>query len=106
MEIAMRLLMSAIGWMSAALLVCAGPALASEPPTSFAKDCALKETEIITFLEDHGEADDVPHDQLARAGLTLMDARMTCYEGRAREALELYNRILDLGAVVWLPRPR
>jgi hypothetical protein len=92
--------------MSAALLLGAVPAIAAEPPTSFAKDCALKETEIITFLEDHGEADDVPHDQLARAGLALMEARMTCYEGRVSEALELYSRILDLGTVVWLPRRR
>ena len=99
-------LATTLGWTTAALLVCAGPAIASEPPTSFAKECALKETEIITFLEDHGEADDLPHDQLARAGLTLMEARMTCYEGRVSEALALYNRVLDLGAVVWLPRRR
>ena len=102
----MKLATSTLGWISAALLVCTGSVIAAEPPTKFARDCALKETEIITFLEDHGEADDVPHDKLARAGLALMEAQMTCYEGRVSEALELYNRILDLGAVVWLPRRR
>jgi hypothetical protein len=87
-------------------LACAGPASATEPATVFAKDCALKETEIITFIEDHGEAEDVSQDRLARAGLTLMEARTTCYDGRVSEALALYNSILDLGAVVWLPRTR
>jgi hypothetical protein len=96
---------SSLGLISAALL-CAGPAIASEPATMFAKDCALKETEIITFIEDHGEADDVSPDRLARAGLTLMEARTTCYQGRVRDALALYNSILDLGSVVWLPRTR
>ena len=102
----MKVAPSTLRWMSVALLVCAEPVVAADSSMSFARDCALKETEIITFIEDHGEADDVPHDRLARAGLALMDARMTCYEGRVSEALELYNRILDLGAVVWLPRRR
>jgi hypothetical protein len=65
---------------------------------SFAKECALKEIEVITFIEQHGDAQDMAPDLLARAGLTLMDARMACYEGRVSEALALYNSILGLGA--------
>jgi hypothetical protein len=65
-----------------------------------ARDCALKETTVITLIEDHGAAEDVPADRLGKAALTMLHARSVCYEGRVAEALALYQSILDLGPVV------
>jgi hypothetical protein len=80
----------------AALSVSVESAVAGQSE-SFARECALKEIEVITFIEQHGDAQDIAPDILARAGLTLMDARMICYEGRVSEALALYDSILMLG---------
>ena len=54
---------------------------------------------IATAIEDHGAAEDVASEKLGEAGLTLLKARMTCYEGRLKEALALYDQILSLGPV-------
>jgi hypothetical protein len=70
----------------------------------FARECALKETAVITLIEDHGAAEDLPADRLGEAGLTMLRARSTCYEGRVGEALALYDSILDLGPVAALRR--
>jgi hypothetical protein len=64
-----------------------------------ARECALKETTVITLIEDHGAAEDLPADRLGAAGLTMLRARLTCYEGRVGDALALYDSILDLGPV-------
>ena len=77
-------------------------AFADPQPTSFALTCALKEVKVITLIEEHGEARDVPADRLADAGMAMLRARMTCYDGRVTEALALYDGILTLGPVVSL----
>jgi hypothetical protein len=83
--------------LAGALSVSAESAVAG-PSGSFARECALKEIEVITFIEQHGNAQDMAPDLLARAAFTLMDARMACREGRVSQALALYNSILRLGA--------
>jgi hypothetical protein len=91
-----------------ALSACLGmtlSAMAQAQAVQFARECALKETEAITVIEDHGTAEDLPADRLSSAGLTMLRARLTCYEGRVSEALALYDSILALGPVASLPRP-
>jgi hypothetical protein len=80
-------------------------AAADEQSGTFATVCALKETKVITLIEDHGEAKDVPSDSLGDAGLAMLRARAACYEGRVSEALALYDGILNLGPVVSLRKP-
>ena len=72
----------------------------------FARECALKEVTVITLIEDHGAAEDLPADRLGAAGLTTLRARSACYQGRVGEALALYESILDLGPVASLRRQR
>jgi hypothetical protein len=52
----------------------------------FAMVCALKETKVITLIEDHGGAGDLPSDSLG-------------------EALALYDSILNLGPVASFRKP-
>jgi len=70
----------------------------------FTRECALKETAVITMIEEHGAAGDISADRLGEAGLTMLRARSACYAGRQDEALALYTRILDLGPVASLRR--
>ena len=72
----------------------------------FAKACSLKDIAVITLIEEHGEAGDVPADQLGKAHLTMLDARSVCAEGRVVEALALYETILDVGPVASVIRQR
>ena len=77
-------------------------AMAQGQALQFAEECALKETAVITVIEDHGAAEDLPADRLGNAGLTMLRARLACYEGRVGEALALYDSVLDLGPVASL----
>ena len=77
-------------------------AIAQAQAVQFARECALKEIQVITVIEDHGAAEDLPAARLGDAGLTMLRARSACYEGSVGEALALYESILDLGPVASL----
>jgi hypothetical protein len=72
-----------------ALLV-AGPAAAEQ---SFPLECALRDVQLVTQIEQHGEAQDVPGEILFEAFLTMKRAREACAEGRERAGLALYDSI-------------
>jgi hypothetical protein len=55
--------------------------------------CAMRDIEVVTLIEDHGEANDVAPEQLAKAALTQMDARFACSGGHTEEGMALYNDI-------------
>jgi hypothetical protein len=65
----------------------------------FPKVCALAEIKVITLIEEHGEAADLPSGRLGEAGLAMLRARSACYEGRVAEAIALCDEILTLGPV-------
>jgi hypothetical protein len=98
-----------VAWLAAAAIVgaagCGAVAAPDAPSGTFATVCALKETKVITLIEDHGEAGDLPADSLGDAGLAMLRARLACYEGRVAEALALYDGILRLGPVVSVRKP-
>jgi hypothetical protein len=71
--------------------------LAQGPAGQIARECAQRDIAVITLIEDHGAADDLPADRLYSAALTQLRARSACYAGRIEEALALYDSILDLG---------
>jgi hypothetical protein len=73
-------------------------ALAEQPILS--SECSMREVQAITVIEDHGESGDIASEKLGEAGLKLLNARMTCYQGRVSEALALYDEILRLGPVI------
>lgn len=81
-------------------------AMAQARAEQFARECALKEVKVITIIEDHGAAQDLPADLLVNAELMMMRARSVCYEGRVEEALALYQGILDIGPVASLNQQR
>jgi hypothetical protein len=72
-------------------------ARADGSPVSFAAICAQKEIQVITLIEDHGAAADLASDTLGDAGVTMLRARMACYDGHVSEAVALYDQILSLG---------
>jgi hypothetical protein len=71
----------------------ARPAGAGEPPNRMTPACAARDLKVITLIEAGSEFDAITP-VLARAGLTQLEARVTCLAGREREALALYDDIL------------
>jgi len=74
-------------------------AMGQRQAVQFARECAVKEIAVLTLIEDHGAADDLPPGRLGEAGLMMFRARWACYEGHVSEALALYDSILALGPV-------
>ena len=56
--------------------------------------CAARDVEVVMLIEDHGEANDIAPEQLAKAFLTQMDARVACSNGHMEDGIALYNDIL------------
>jgi hypothetical protein len=57
--------------------------------------CPARDVELIILIEDHGTANDIAPERLAKAGLAQMDARHACSEGRVTEGVALYDEIIS-----------
>jgi hypothetical protein len=68
------------------------PALAQDAASK--RLCAARDVKVVMLIEDHGEANDIAPEQLARAFLTQMDARVACSNGHMEDGIALYNDIL------------
>jgi hypothetical protein len=60
---------------------------------SFARECAARDLQVLTLIEDHETTDAVAAERLGNATLSMMEARMLCYEGREVDAIALYDSI-------------
>ena len=64
---------------------------------AFTADCAARDLKVASFLEQHGEAGDLPAAALGEFGSMHLEARLTCAAGEEARALAIYDDIL--GAV-------
>jgi hypothetical protein len=55
--------------------------------------CASRDIEVVMLIEDHGEANDIAPEQLAKAFLTQMDARVACSDDRMEDGMALYDDV-------------
>jgi hypothetical protein len=60
---------------------------------SFPLECALRDVQLVTQMERHGEAQDVPGEILFEAVWIMKRARDACAEGRVIVGLALYDSI-------------
>jgi hypothetical protein len=67
-------------------------AVAAEMPDR--AQCAARDLKLLTSLNEHGEAQDVPADDLRAAFFALVKARGVCATGRVDEALALYDSVV------------
>ena len=79
-------------------MLCAGPSVAGgvaqEQSPIFASICAEREVTVVTLLEDHGRAQDIPSAALAQADSDRMRAQSACYQSRVADAVALYDAII------------
>ena len=63
----------------------------------FSLICAQRDRQLVTLIEELGDAQEVAGQKLFEAFLTMMRARNACIEGRESEALSIYDTVtLDL----------
>lgn len=68
-------------------------AIAAEPRDI--SQCAVRDLRLLTLIESHGQAEDVPSDKLSHAFFSMMSARAACATGQVEKALEIYDSIAD-----------
>jgi hypothetical protein len=74
---------------------------AADASVSTSPACSARDLQVITLIEDHGRADDMAPERLAKAAMSMMLAREVCDAGRTQEALAVYDSIIgSLGAMV------
>lgn len=56
--------------------------------------CAARDLKLLTSINEHGEAQDVPADDLRTAFFSLVRARGFCTAGRVDEALAIYDGVV------------
>ena len=67
-------------------------AVAAEMPDR--AQCAARDLKLLTSLNEHGEAQDVPAEDLRAAFFVLVKARGVCATGQVGEALALYDSVV------------
>jgi hypothetical protein len=76
-------------WAAASICLAMDGATAAESATI----CAAADLRLMTLIEAHGEAQDVPVETLAQAFFTVMEARKACNRGQVEAAIKLYEGI-------------
>ena len=77
---------------SAALFVGAASSVSAEDV--FPAPCAARDLQLVTSIEQLGEARQVTGDQLKVAFFTVLDARKACSQARVADGLALYDTAL------------
>jgi hypothetical protein len=60
---------------------------------SFTRGCAARDLQILMLIEERENADAVSAEQLSDAMLSMLEARIVCYQGRVVDAMALYDNI-------------
>lgn len=79
----------------AAFASAATPAAAQDHPV----ECAQRDVQLVTQIEQIGEAQSVPGDIMFEAFMTVMRARKACAQGRVALGLALYDSIFRTSLV-------
>ncbi len=78
-------------WALAAVFL--GTIINSADAGSFTRGCAARDLQILMLIEDRENSNAVAPEKLSDALLTMMNARMVCYEGHVVDALAIYDNI-------------
>ena len=79
---------------AAATLALTGPLAAQTNDASVSLDCAQRDVQSVTQLEQQGEAQTLPGYVLYETFMTVLRARAACNEGRVADGLALYDGIV------------
>ena len=73
--------------------LCLGAMIDRTGAGSFTRGCAARDLQILMLIEERESTNSISAERLSDAMLTMMNARMTCYDGRVVDALAIYDSI-------------
>jgi hypothetical protein len=62
---------------------------------TFTRGCAVRDIQVLSLVEERESAGAISSQRSTDAILTIMHARMVCFEGRVLDALAIYNSVSD-----------
>ena len=71
--------------------LCLSTMISSTTAGSFTRGCAARDLQILMLIEEREEANAISAERLSDAMVTMMNARMTCYDGHVVDALAIYD---------------
>jgi hypothetical protein len=60
---------------------------------SFTRGCAARDLQILKLIEERENTNAISAERLSDAMLTMMNARMICYDGHVVDALAIYDSV-------------
>jgi hypothetical protein len=73
--------------------LCLGATINGTTAGSFTRGCAARDLQILMLIEERESTNAVSAERLNDAMLTMMNARMICYDGRVVDALAIYDSV-------------
>jgi hypothetical protein len=77
----------------AAAALCLGAMINGTTAGSFTRGCAARDLQILKLIELREETNAISAENLSDAMVTMMNARMICYDGRVADALAIYDSV-------------
>jgi len=73
--------------------LCLGAVINGTTAGSFTRGCAARDLQILKLIEERENANVISAERLSDAMLTMMNARMMCYDGHVVDALAIYDSV-------------
>ena len=77
------------------VLVCLGAMIGGTTAGMFTRGCAARDLQILMVIEDRENTNAVSAEKLSDAMLSMLEARLVCYQGRVVDAMALYDSIVQ-----------
>ena len=73
--------------------LCLGAMINGATAGSFTRGCAARDLQILKLIEQRESANAISAARLSDAIVTMMNARMICYDGHVVDALAIYDSV-------------
>ena len=72
---------------------CLGAMISGTTAGSFTRGCAARDLQILKLIEQREETNAISAERLSDALVTMMNARMICYDGHVVDAMAVYDSV-------------
>jgi hypothetical protein len=73
--------------------LCLGAMITGTIAGSFTRGCAARDLQILKLIEERENTNAISAERLSDVMLTILNARMICYEGHVVDALAIYDSV-------------
>jgi hypothetical protein len=73
--------------------LCLGVTVNDTMAGSFTRGCAARDLQILRLVEERENSNAISAQRVSDAMLTILNARMICYEGHVLDALAIYDSV-------------